>query len=245
MNKKFAIISFYLVSVLSQAQSRVPIIGRLISKADQPQGVTVTNLSDKQVHSVHSNGVFNVLGEVGDTLYFKDVFGEEYKHVITQRDLEKEVLLIPFEGKYTGEGYGQMLKEINIAKFDAKAIGLDFSGAKKYSAMERQLYTATSSGGGVSLDGIINGMSGRTAMLKKALAYEKGETASERLFYLFSDEELSNKFSIEKDHIKGFAYFLVEDNEMQLLLAEEKLNRRRIEFRISELLGDYKKRVSP
>ncbi|MDR0229582.1 MAG: hypothetical protein LBI72_11060 [Flavobacteriaceae bacterium] len=223
------------------AQSRLPLVGKVIAKDNKPQGVTVTNLAIKQMQSISSNGSFTILAQAGDTLYFKNIFAEEYKHVLSNSDMERDILFIPFESKFEEEGGGQMLNEIKITKFDMKSIGLNFPDAPKMTPVERMLYTASASS---PIDALINSFTGRTAMLKKAIAYEKTEIASNKLLDLFSEEEISKQFNVELDAVKGFTYFLLDDKELKQMLEESKPDRRKVEFRISELVGDYQKQIA-
>lgn len=240
MSKKrvFWVMFFGCLSMVFYAQNRLPLVGKVIAKDDKPQGVTVTNLAIRQSQAVNSNGTFNILAQAGDTLYFKNIFAEEQKYVLQPYDFDKEILYIPFESKIPGGG--QVLNEIQIKKFDMKSIGLNFPDAPKMTAVERMLYTAS---GSSPIDALINSITGRSAMLKKAIAYEKTEIASNKLLDLFSEEELNKKFGIEQDQVKGFTYFLLDDPDIKSLLESSKPSRQKLEFRISELLGDFKKRI--
>lgn len=236
-----------LSSVFVFAQNRVPIIGKLYLDTQTSQGVVVTNTSTRQTKLVNSNGIFNLLGKVGDTLHIKNMYKEEQKYVLTANDLDSEIVYLPFKSKIQDQSKGQLLDEIYIDKFDLKSIGLDFSGMKKYTPMEKRVHTATTSPGGIMIaipvDAIINSISGKTAMLKKAVAYESIETLSDKLLGVFSEEELSRLATVDIKQIKGFVYYLVGDNEMKKLLKEKHINQRRVEFRISELIADFKNRV--
>lgn len=74
------------------------------------------------------------------------------------------------------------LKEIEVIEYkniNPVALGIVPANQKTYTPAERKLYTATGGGNryglstSVSLDGIINGISGRTKMLKKEVQVEK------------------------------------------------------------------------
>jgi hypothetical protein len=53
---------------------------------------------------------------------------------------------------------------VNESTITAESLGIIPYGQKKYTPAERKLYTATSGGG---IDGLLNTISGRKAMLKK------------------------------------------------------------------------------
>ena len=76
------------------------------------------------------------------------------------------------------------------------------------SPAERKLYTATSGGG---IDGLLNTISGRKAMLKKEIVVEKKENSLARMEVLFDDKYYIETLRIPSDYIRGFQYYCVED----------------------------------
>lgn len=219
-------------------QIRSPFMGKIVEKNGYESGIAVTNTTSGKLGNVNNKGSFIILAQSGDTLQFKTLLQEKFSYVITDEDIDKEIVLIPFESKNAEYG-GNMLQEIKINTFDLKSIGLDFGPAVRYTPVEAQLHAATSG----PINALINAISGRTKSLKKALVYEKQEMTKNRLFEVFSKEELGRRFDIYPESIEGFAYYLVEDADMSILLNEDLPNRRQVEFRISELLLDYRKRT--
>ena len=90
----------------------------------------------------------------------------------------------------------------------AENLGIIPFGQKKYTPAERKLYTATSGGG---IDGLLNAISGRKAMLKKEIEVEKKEQSLARIDVLFEDKYYIETLKIPEDHIRGFQYYCVED----------------------------------
>ena len=90
---------------------------------------------------------------------------------------------------------------------DEVSLGLVPEDQKRYTAAERRLFTATS---GV-LGSLINVISGRTKMLKKALETEKKQKLFEDVQYLYSDEEVIEKFKIPREYVDGLWYYVIED----------------------------------
>lgn len=219
-------------------QVRSPLIGKIVVKNGDESGMTIANISSGKSGNINGKGSFVILAHSGDTLQFKTLLLEKFSYVITEEDTTKEVVLIPFESKNPEYG-GEMLQEIKINTFDLKSIGLDFSHVKRLTPGEARLSVAT----GGPIGALVSAISGRTKMLKKALAYEKQAITNSRLFEVFSKEELSNRFDIKPENIEGFSYYLAIDTDMNLLLSEDLPNRRKIEFRISELLPDYRDRT--
>src|SRR5690606_22026489 len=102
--------------------------------------------------------------------------------VLSYADMNKSLVFIPME-------YVEfILEEILIHRRDTtEPLGL--GGARKLTPTQRRLHRATSSNGGIiPVDGIVNAITGRTKMLKKAVELEQE--------YLFA-QNLLDKFPLE------------------------------------------------
>jgi len=98
---------------------------------------------------------------------------------------------------------------------NAEALGIIPMGRKTYTPAERKLKAATGwsgQGGGVSIDPLFNIFSGRTAMLKKELVVEGKEKLLDQIDYLFEPEYFTHKLKIPQEYVKGFQYYLAENN---------------------------------
>ena len=129
-----------------------------------------------------------------------------------------------------------LLKEVvvNEAKISAESLGIIPYGQKKYSAAERKLYTATSRNG---IDGLLNTISGRKAMLKKEIIVEKKERLLARIDVLFEDHYYLKTLKIPKEYIKGFQYYCVEDVPFANALRAK--NKALVMFLIVQLAKTY------
>jgi len=109
------------------------------------------------------------------------------------------------------------------------SLGIIPANQKTFTPAERKLYTATGGGNtyglntSVSLDGIINGISGRTKMLKKEIQVEKKEFLLEAIQFDFSNNYFMDKLKIPEDHVFGFLYYLIENrNFVSVYLKDNK-----------------------
>jgi hypothetical protein len=86
-------------------------------------------------------------------------------------------------------------------------------------------------------DGLINLISGRTAMLKKELAVEKKEKLLEKIEYLFKEEYFLENLKIPKEYLRGFWYYAVDDKKLvEALNSKNKIMAR---FIFSDLATKY------
>ena len=115
--------------------------------------------------------------------------------------------------------------------------------AKVYTPAERKLKAATSLdgkigfGGAMSIDPLLNWMSGRTTMLKKELAVEKKEKLLQKIEYLFKEDYFLENLKIPKDYLRGFWYYAVEDPK--LVRALNTKNKIMARFIFSDLATKY------
>ena len=129
-----------------------------------------------------------------------------------------------------------ILKEVivNESAISAESLGIIPYGQKKYTPAERKLYTATSGGG---IDGLLNTISGRKAMIKKEIIVEKKEQSLARLGILFEDKYYTENLKIPSEYIKGFQYYCVDDVPFANALSTK--NKTLIMFLIVKLAETY------
>lgn len=235
-------------STFAFCQQRVPFVGRFIYVGESDEYVVVENRATHQRNVVNSKGIFTIIGQVGDTLRFTNITDKSLNHVLNDTDEIRGEVLIPIEGKVKNKVEGKVLDEIFINKFDAKRIGLDFSNLKRYTPIEKRIYSASKVYSlenplAVSVDGIINSLNGKHKMLKKALVYETNASNSEKLFALLSVDVLKAKFAIGEEYVDGFLYFLADDTEIISILGEAQVSILKLNFRVTELALVFKDKI--
>lgn len=237
-----AIVYFLLlmpVIVLSQNDVTKIIKAKIISKAHDLESIYIINLRTEKDFSADSQGNFTIKASVGDTIMFSGVQIIGKKIQIKEEDFSKDLLFVNLEPMLN------KLDEVVIVRYDdldAFKLGIISKPAKKYTPAERKLYTAKGTNQigldtRLSLDGIINAFSGRTAMLKKELEIEKKELVLKLLEETFEVGYFTNKLNIPTDYVKGFMYYLAENQIIKTLLDQK--NNTLLMFRMSELATKY------
>jgi hypothetical protein len=190
-------------------------------------------------------GYFTLNAKISDTIIFSAVHLKAVEYIVKKEDFGENLLFVNMEMVTSS------LEEVVITQYkniNAVALGIVPAGQKRYTPAERKLYTA--SGGGntyglstsVSLDGIINGISGRTKMLKKELQVEKKEFLLESLRLDFSEGYFIEKLNIPDDYIEGFLYYLIENRNF--VSVYNKNNKTATEFVLTELSVQYLKVIN-
>lgn len=232
---------FYTVGFSQEKNIQV----KIEANGNNVEGINVVNLVNEKSAKSDANGEFQILAKADDMLVLASERFEYKRRIITEDDLKSKHIMIKMTPKP-----GQ-LEEVVITKYrniNAVDLGILSKPAKEYTPAERRLKTASSydltvgTYNSVSLDAIINSISGRTAMLKKELEVERREIAREKLLMNFDEDYFAEKLKIPTDYIKGFQYYAVEDAAFRQVLNSK--NKIAQEILLNKLSTDYLKLVS-
>lgn len=206
------------------------ISGQIFEQSTPIGGVNIIN-NDTQIATVSDNdGRFSISVKEGDVLVFSAVNLDPVKRRITIADLSLSLLSIKMTAKEIE------LKEVVVNDnygITAENLGIVPHGQKTYTPAERKVYTATST----SVDKILNGISGRTAMLKKEINVEKKEMLFRKIEYLFEENYYTERLKIPVNDIKGFQLFCADDTEFAVSLNTK--NKTMSMFLITDLARKY------
>ncbi len=178
--------------------------GKITADSVAVDRINIVNVSTEKATVSDANGFFTIPVKEGDVLVFTAVNFESLRRKINKQDLLEAVFTVNMMPKSI------VLKEVVISEssISAESLGIIPYGQKKYTPAERKLYTATSGGG---IDGLLNTISGRKAMLKKEIIIEKKEQLLARIDILFEDKYYTETLKIPADYIKGFQYYCVDN----------------------------------
>lgn len=246
----FSMILFVLLSQISFCQTSVEKLlhGKILVESGNPGGVSIINLVNEKSTVSDNNGEFSILAKAGDLLVFSAVNLEYHRRTIEENDLTSDVVLVKMIPKSIE------LKEVIVTKrpeISAVSLGISPKGIKQYTPAERKLKTAGDFkpihllgllGGSLEVDPILNAISGRTTMLKKELEIEKKELLLKQLNYTFDENYFINRLKIPSEHIKGFGYYIVENEKFTTALKSK--NKAMTKFLIGELAIEYNEMIS-
>lgn len=203
----------FLLPLIAFTQNDTILKGKIVSESYNLEDVHVINRTKEKGKVTEIGGYFSINASVGDTIIFSAVHLTAVQHVVKKNDFGENLLFIKMKP------HVNPLEEVTLVEYkniNAVALGIVPAGQKTYTPAERKLYTATGGGNryglstSVSLDGILNGLSGRTKMLKKELIVERKEMLIEQLKSDFNDLYLTSRLMIPADYVDGFRYFAVE-----------------------------------
>lgn len=242
MMKKILLLNlFFPFLIWSQNDSIIK--GKIVSELENLEGVHVINLT-KILGTVSDNeGYFYIKANASDTLMFSAVFLERKKYVITTDDIANKLVLVPIAPST------EYLKEVVITEYpniNAEALGIVPKGQKTYTPAERKLVSAGQFKwynplliplGGMSVDGLINQISGRTAMLKKELIIERKELLQEKTLDYFNKEYFVKTLHIPEDYVDGFVYYIADDVAFSNAMKDK--NKTQATFILNQLAVEF------
>ena len=213
--------------------------GKILTPNEEIFSINIVNLTSEIGTTNNSNGEFQIEVAANDTLLFSAVQFEQRDIIITEEVLKKAFLTVLLVEKIDEleevsisdiSLSGNLATDLeNIPTLTQADLGFPMSDAPRPTSIERKLKTASNVSTtskynppgmfNVSLDGIINRLNGKTAMLQKAAANEDLSQAVDAgiaaLPVSFFEDLL-----IPKDRIRDFVYFCAEDPDYYLLLSE-------------------------
>lgn len=232
------------VLILAQEALPVEIKGKVLADFGDLEGIYVINLKTEKTVITDKEGDFSIRAAVGDTLLFSSVQFKENRLVLAVNNFYDNELVVRMTPKI------HQLNEVVVRRYgniNAVSLGIIKANQKSYTPAERKLKTAsglnptanagTMSGGSISMDPLLNLISGRTAMLKKELEVEKKEGYMRQLERMFDESHFVEKFKIPLAYIKGFEFYAVENEKFTNVLKTN--NKTTIEFLLGQLASQY------
>ena len=241
--KTIVLFFFLCFPVLFWAQNGTMFKGKIVSEVLDLEGVHIINISTINGSVSNKEGYFSILAKASDTLIFSAIFLEQKKYVIRQEDMSQKLFLIVIKPNL------EYLKEVVVTEYpnmNAVSLGILQKPAKVYTKAERRIKAAEVFKwysplliplGGMSVEGLINQISGRTTMLKKELIVERKELVQSKTAAYFNKKYMMDTLLIPEDYIAGFYYYI--DDNVPFSNALRIKNKTQATFILHQLAVDY------
>lgn len=204
--------------------------GRVYSDDGDVAATHVLNITTDRATITDSDGFFAIPARLNDTLVFSAVQYKRKQIIVTISLLESKLLLIPLEEALTELDEvvvtpynlsGDMMRDLSNLTIEpvvtTSTLGLPNAYVKPISKAERELYAATANPI-MSLDPLINTITGRKKMLKKRVERNKRYARTERVRDFYVDSLYTTELKISKGKIDDFLYFCEVDPDFQSLV---------------------------
>lgn len=241
----FFIFVLAITSAKAQTPERKILKGKVMAHTSSLDGIYVINKTSEKETVTKEGGFFSIMAKPGDSLMFASIQFKGKTVAVDSTHFGDELLFVKLETLVN------QLDEVMIIRYDdinAYSLGIVTKKPKSYTPAERKLKAATGVDPKVGLnssfgiDPLLNLFSGRSAMLRKELEVEKKETWMQKLENLYDDKYIVEKLKIPTTHIKGFLYYIVENEHfVKTLDAKDKTANR---FLLIQLAEKYLKILS-
>lgn len=242
----------YGILAQARAQQAGEIRGQVLEDSIGVSSVHILNLSANRATISDDQGYFEISAGIGDTLLVSAIRYERQSFSASRQMLEtgllkiyltpfvnqlEEVVLWPYNlSGDLGRDLTNIPKEETVS---ATSLGLPNALVPVKTKSERMLFEATSGTGLIPLNPILNGISGRTRMLKRRLARNRAYQQTVAVRARYSDSLFVNVLGIPAIRIPDFMYFCEVDPRFGALAGNE--DRLRMWGFLREKSGKYRK----
>lgn len=208
-----------------------PISGKVVQGTRGIADVHVMNISSSTATITNPLGNFAITASVGDSLVFSAIQLERKTIVVNAEIMESQSLVVYMEDRINlldevilrpYNLSGELSRDMQNAKkekvYVASTLGLPNAYVKPRTLADRRLFEATTGGGLVPLNPVINAITGRTKYLKKVLETERKYARTERVMAFFPDSIYVSELRIPKNRISDFMYFCEVDAQFSSLV---------------------------
>ncbi|WP_248723746.1 carboxypeptidase-like regulatory domain-containing protein [Seonamhaeicola sp. ML3] len=234
MLKTNLVFAFFFIFGISFAQE-VEISGKVISKTDV-ENIHVINKTAQVFTITNINGEFKINAEVHDTLQFSSIQFGVKDIIVTKGTILSKTMIVPLD-EQTNELEevlvgkvltGNLLSDIENADTNTPInfydVGIPGYKGKIATQSERRLAQAGEFKpkmligmilGGASLDPIINGLTGRTKMLKERVEIENRQNLIRKIRSKHS-KALFTSYELKEQHRNEFFFFCEEASDFMV-----------------------------
>ena len=224
---------FFMVCVSMGAQTFFSSVleGKVQSTDKDLADVYVMNLTAKKATITDINGYFSIVAGLNDTLVFTALQYKRKELVVSMEMLASKNIIVPLEEaitqldevvvmpyNLTGD-ISRDLRSLDVGPVTtASTLGLPNAYVKPPTKAERELFEATTGGGIIPLNPILNAISGRTKMLRQRVARDEKYGRTQRVREFYGDSLYTNRLRIPLEKIEDFMYFCEIDPRFGIIV---------------------------
>lgn len=203
---KFLGILFFLVAVPALSQERKPFVGKVVFGNDPVADLYIINKATGAEVKTNNEGQFTIAAKQGDAIIVYSPQTTAREFAVTAASFIENPYMISVERKAVE------LDEVVVTqpKVSSHSLGLVPKNYKFKTVGERHLHRFTVQNSGPVAQ-LINAISGQRYYIELAKKYAQKEILLEKTDYLFTDEQLKTDYQIPDEYVKGFAYYIIDD----------------------------------
>jgi len=211
MNKWLLILLVYATAF---CQERKPLLGKVVTGNVGISNIFVINKATGAEVKTDALGGFSIPAKPGDKIAI-------YSNTIEARDFaisEKSFAEMPYVVEVDIKG--TELEEVVVeAKITSQSLGLVPKNYKFPTPAERRATRyAAAAAPALSLDYVINALSGNLYALKLAAKYAEKEVLIQNIYRIYTEDEITTECGVPKEFAKGFLYYAAENQQLANLI---------------------------
>lgn len=222
---RFLLCFIVLCSVQFTLAQSVEITGTVESKADV-ENIHVINKTAQKFTITDKLGSFKIPAKLNDTLSFSSVQHKPRTIVVSKEILALKSVTVTLEEQVNALNQvtvgkvlsGDLTKDIGNVEGETPVnfydVGIPGYKGKLATQSERRLNEATTGGGFIPLNPILNAISGRTKMLKERIEHERKDALITKIRQRFS-ESLFGIYDLDEEFRMDFFYFCEMDENFE------------------------------
>ncbi len=205
--------------------------GRVQSTDKDLADVYVMNITAKRTTITDANGYFTIRASLNDSLVFTALQYKKKVVVVSIEMLYSKNIVVPLEESITQLDEvvvmpynltGDMSRDLRFLDVGpittASTLGLPNAYVKPPTKAQRELFEATTGGGIVPLNPVLNAISGRTKMLKHRVARDQKYGRTQRVRAFYADTLYTKRLRIPEEKIEDFMYFCEVDPKFGIVV---------------------------
>lgn len=198
------------------------------------ENVHVLNISNETTTVSDHLGQFEIEASEGDLIIFSAIHLDYWRQSVTQDNIDSQQMIVKMTSKVTELDEVVILDE---APFTAQSLGIINYTPLKMTVAERRLHAGSSGGGLLSVDLVVNWITGRLKNLKRDVELEKADMLRTRLSLYANEEYCVNQLKIPSEYVSGFMYYAIEDEELYKVVNNK--NKELVLLKLGELSQDF------
>lgn len=225
---KYPIYIFLLLPIFLSAQNTF-LKGKIYADSISEYQVNVINTTQKVGRVSSPKGEFKIKAHLGDSILFTSLQHRTYTMKVDKANLENttsiflelqvnelpEVTLNQYQlsGDLTKD-----IKNVRVDFVDQRQFG--FGVPRQLDKIDREIYTANTSSGGIPLAPLINWISGETKRLENRKENAIVDYNKNKVLRRVDESLITIDLKIPKMYIEDFAYFCAEDENTMIIVNQ-------------------------
>lgn len=203
--------------------------GQIYADSISEYQVNIINIDQKTGSVSNAEGKYKIKARVGDSILFTSL--QHRTHTLKVKDknlktstsifLELQINQLPEvtlkQYDLTGD-LSKDIEEVQVDFVDQRQFG--FGVPRQLDKIDREIYTANSSSGGVPLTPLINWITGETKVLKKRKKNTIVRSNKNKILRNVDQNLITRDLSIPEKYIEDFAYFCAEDENTMSIVSK-------------------------